>query len=232
MIDRVMLAIEIDGELHMGEELWKDEELMWKLYFVEGLYIGEIADLLGCNLSTVREWLFRHGIETKTDAHRSRRLERGSSLYHMIRRNLSREPWPLISQRIREEADGCELCGEYGGMRSLAAHHIVPVLAGGVNEEELLMPLCHSCHQKVERYTERFCPKVITEIVEEEAKKQTEDVLEGGSVQTEDSLNEDADESETMDEEEIEKLQDIVERNQTVGANEYTMPTGDEDSED
>jgi len=43
------------------------------------------------------------------------------------------------------------MCGE--SAEKLDLHHIIPLLAGGVNEEWNYMTLCRSCHITVEHYT-------------------------------------------------------------------------------
>ncbi|WP_157972353.1 HNH endonuclease signature motif containing protein [Saliphagus sp. LR7] len=46
------------------------------------------------------------------------------------------------------------MCGESGpdAPQNLAVHHIVPILSGGCNSDDLLIPLCHSCHRLSEEY--------------------------------------------------------------------------------
>ena len=87
----------------------------------------------------------------------------GSNIRDAVRRLLSDEPWTRIAAAARD--DECEHCGsdstEYN--RSLAVHHIVPVMAGGSNAEELLMTLCPGCHRKVEAFTRRFVDPVLVE---------------------------------------------------------------------
>ena len=46
----------------------------------------------------------------------------------------------------------CERCLANGKFRAAAeVHHILPVSRGGTNEENNLMALCWSCHQKIHR---------------------------------------------------------------------------------
>lgn len=78
------------------------------------------------------------------------------SFIHAIRDGLSSGKWWKIAREWRSASDRqCELCGvpESAEGRALSAHHIVPVGAGGCNEDELLMPLCDQCHPTVEQYT-------------------------------------------------------------------------------
>jgi len=65
-------------------------------------------------------------------------------------------PWGTTRRGFLEDNDGkCELCGKAITTRK-NVHHIIPVLAGGVNADELLMLLCSVCHQTVESYTRQF----------------------------------------------------------------------------
>lgn len=86
---------------------------------------------------------------------------RGGSteLYDSVSALLSDDSWATISTDYRERNPDCEMCGASDGTERGTqnhAHHIVPVLAGGVHVEELLMTLCPSCHSTVERYIEDF----------------------------------------------------------------------------
>jgi 5-methylcytosine-specific restriction endonuclease McrA len=45
------------------------------------------------------------------------------------------------------------MCGAEPDTQAHDLHHIVPILAGGVNEPELLIELCRQCHETVEAYT-------------------------------------------------------------------------------
>jgi len=78
-----------------------------------------------------------------------------------IRRRLSDEPWPQIAARVRQRADGCEMCGEETPDRRLDVHHIIPVAAGGTNEAWNLMVLCRSCHQHAEDAAKQYAEALI-----------------------------------------------------------------------
>lgn len=82
----------------------------------------------------------------------------GKRVYDAVKRLLSRdESWGAIRERIREEQDHeCLMCGERMEDRGLDVHHVVPVMAGGVNSEELLVGLCPSCHMAAERTLEQY----------------------------------------------------------------------------
>lgn len=59
---------------------------------------------------------------------------------------------------IREEhSNECHFCG---GTEQLEVHHIVPLGAGGSDEDENLEVLCKSCHYKVEEFTRRLREKL------------------------------------------------------------------------
>lgn len=79
-------------------------------------------------------------------------------IYWNVRNGLSggRRAWLDLAEEVRE-AHGreCQNCGTHEGdlERKLEVHHVVPVLAGGVNVEELLLPLCRSCHRRAENHT-------------------------------------------------------------------------------
>lgn len=80
----------------------------------------------------------------------------GESGIDFIRKHISDECWGSTAQSVREDFDGiCQLCGiESDDLdRSLDVHHIVPLNSGGINVEELLIPLCLDCHRTVETYT-------------------------------------------------------------------------------
>ena len=85
----------------------------------------------------------------------------GANLYEAIRENLSDESWSNIAELNRENS--CYKCGERSEM--LHEHHIIPVMYGGVNSEELLMTLCPSCHRTVESYTMKILTTSITEVI-------------------------------------------------------------------
>lgn len=81
--------------------------------------------------------------------------------YELVRRSLSDERWEQISRRWRKDNPICELCEEAPGFESSEAHHIIPVLAGGTNVDELLMTVCATCHKTVEVYTEQYTDRVL-----------------------------------------------------------------------
>lgn len=88
-----------------------------------------------------------------------------------IRRNLAGVRWKAFRKRQHEENPDatCAMCGakESPNDRALQLHHIVPVMAGGVHEDELVMWLCHPCHRAVEGFTTRTLEYPIAELVDE-----------------------------------------------------------------
>lgn len=85
-----------------------------------------------------------------------KRGEQNPNFKHGYRRNpvawvrnaLSDMRWSEKSEQVRESADKCTLCGEMADR--LEVHHIIPVVAGGTNEDYNLMALCPSCHNRAE----------------------------------------------------------------------------------
>ena len=77
----------------------------------------------------------------------------GGDFREAVMYSLPGTPWQTQRKKNWESEDNCELCGGVQEDRNLATHHIIPVLAGGVNDEDLLMPLCTGCHHTVESYT-------------------------------------------------------------------------------
>ena len=76
------------------------------------------------------------------------------NFYWAIRQLLGNETWTETKQKY--EQDKCYKCG---ATENLHLHHIIPVMAGGTNEEYNLMTLCSSCHKKVEYHTQDFATR-------------------------------------------------------------------------
>lgn len=87
----------------------------------------------------------------------------GRKVRNAVRQLIGGTPWEKIADSARDNE--CELChtDSTSDGRSMAVHHIVPVMAGGCNAETLLMTLCPSCHRKVEAYTRQFVEPVLVE---------------------------------------------------------------------
>lgn len=89
----------------------------------------------------------------------------GSSIYSRVKNSLGDDRWEDVSERVRDKSDReCEICGteEWSLRKSLHVHHIVPLLAGGTNDDWNLMALCPSCHKKVESVTEEYVEYPLT----------------------------------------------------------------------
>lgn len=86
--------------------------------------------------------------------------EGGRTVYYALRQLGTDTSWRTTRQRIRDrDGNECQSCGAAGTDRRLDVHHIVPVLAGGVSDDDLLTTLCRACHRKAEAYT-RDIPEV------------------------------------------------------------------------
>lgn len=87
----------------------------------------------------------------------------GRHFYEVVRRSLSDERWASIRERVRQRDGECKLCGAEPEEldRTLHSHHIIPVMGGGCNADELQMALCSSCHQTVEAYTYQFTDQIL-----------------------------------------------------------------------
>jgi len=77
----------------------------------------------------------------------------GSEIYHGVKAVLPDRPWSDAAAETRSRDGQCRMCGKSPTDGKLDVHHIVPVLAGGLNTPDLLMALCRSCHMKAEAYT-------------------------------------------------------------------------------
>ena len=51
-----------------------------------------------------------------------------------------------VMRRLLKEVTKCELCG---ATRHLEAHHIIPVVCGGSEEEDNIIIVCEACHTKL-----------------------------------------------------------------------------------
>lgn len=50
----------------LGDELYKDEDILRELYWDKGMSLGEVADEIGCGLTTVYRWMEKYNIERRT----------------------------------------------------------------------------------------------------------------------------------------------------------------------
>jgi 5-methylcytosine-specific restriction endonuclease McrA len=91
------------------------------------------------------------------------------SVSTVLRKALSELYWPDAASNYRESvSESCGLCGEQAADRHHHVHHIVPLLAGGVNEDWNYMVLCGSCHRYAESYTKDKIELPISDIVKRE----------------------------------------------------------------
>lgn len=84
----------------------------------------------------------------------------GNSIRVAITKQFHGKSWRSISERVREEENGCRVCGD---AENLHVHHIIPVMSGGTNDDWNLMPLCDSCHPIVEWHTRSFTEPLLVE---------------------------------------------------------------------
>lgn len=84
----------------------------------------------------------------------------GTRTTEALRTLLSTDSWETISERVRNRDNReCQMCStpEEDMDERLHVHHLIPLMAGGSNDDELLMSLCRQCHVTVEsRTTEMF----------------------------------------------------------------------------
>jgi len=91
-----------------------------------------------------------------------KRGEQNPNFKHGYRRNpvswvrnaLSDMRWPARSEQVRESVDRCALCEEAADR--LEVHHIIPVVAGGTNDDYNLIALCPSCHNRAESAADEY----------------------------------------------------------------------------
>lgn len=87
----------------------------------------------------------------------------GTSIYEALKKSLGDYSWEHIREEARKRDDRvCQMCGGTNPdpERRLDVHHIIPVMAGGTNDDWCLMSLCTSCHQKTERYIRYHIPEI------------------------------------------------------------------------
>lgn len=88
-----------------------------------------------------------------------------STVYEAVRDQLlsGADTW----RRLRNDVVGesCRVCGE---TEKLEVHHVIPLLAGGMNGRWNLMTLCENCHRRVESHTRKVVRRPILEMVREE----------------------------------------------------------------
>jgi len=94
----------------------------------------------------------------------------GNTLHGILLRQMAGKRWrPAKRQYFEENKRECKLCGasESPNGSGLQLHHIIPIMAGGVHEEELMMPVCQPCHHRVDGYMRGELRHPIAELVKE-----------------------------------------------------------------
>lgn len=88
----------------------------------------------------------------------------GKSISDAVRKNIGSESWEATAKRIRHR-DGheCQQCGVQLPDRKLDVHHVVPIMAGGCNEDELLITVCGSCHRLMESHARELFDTVLVD---------------------------------------------------------------------
>jgi len=81
----------------------------------------------------------------------------------IVRSLLGGIAWDRLAKQARESE--CACCGSVQpeDARAYHVHHIVPVLAGGTNDDWNLITVCPECHRAAEVFTQRFVDAVLTE---------------------------------------------------------------------
>lgn len=95
---------------------------------------------------------------------------RSRKFYRAVRRALGPRSWGWIKREFWEkEPSACAMPGCDGNVdrydNSPSVHHIIPVLLGGVNDWNNLLPLCSGCHRGVEHYTQYQLSNYIPEVL-------------------------------------------------------------------
>lgn len=126
-----------------------DRDALWKLYWVDELSAGDIAEKYGCVRSTVLRWMKYHDIparkwnggdfertytRTPTDANRN-----GNKFCAKERERI-----------FKRDGRHCRMPG-CGSLQYLEVHHIVPIKYGGTNDLTNGITLCKTCHNSIMR---------------------------------------------------------------------------------
>ncbi|MFB9324284.1 HNH endonuclease, partial [Cryptosporangium minutisporangium] len=81
----------------------------------------------------------------------------GKPIYEAVKAQL-KPSFSTVKDDYRD--DHCELCGVDENGRKHDVHHIVPIMAGGTNDEWNMMTLCRDCHGTVEWYSRLTIPEM------------------------------------------------------------------------
>lgn len=106
-----------------------------------------------CSIDCKGEWMSQSGVMAGRNNHQ---WEGGKmSAYKRVLSRIRHESWEKTANRIRgRDGHQCQMCGVHERVlnRKLDVHHIVPLMDGGCNSDDLLMALCRECHKTVDRY--------------------------------------------------------------------------------
>lgn len=92
----------------------------------------------------------------------------GRGLTEAIRSMIGDRPWDDLRSELQTTRDGrCRMCGR--DSESLHLHHIVPLLAGGTNDPDLLMFLCIACHRRAEAHARQVMDHTVSRLAQEYA---------------------------------------------------------------
>lgn len=143
----------------------EQKEEVARLYTEEYLSMQKIADEFGCSVNPVFDALHEMDIDTgksRYSGHRNEQFNGGKYLRDGLRLLMGDESWYETKRRVRERAGReCEMCGGGNGDKRLDVHHIIPILSGGCNADELLMALCRSCHAKADSVSRDISTPII-----------------------------------------------------------------------
>lgn len=90
----------------------------------------------------------------------------GKGLTEAVRSMISNESWTNRRAELLEKRGGeCRMCGHES--ESLHLHHIIPLLAGGTNDPELLIFVCTECHQRVEAHARETIDHTVSRLARE-----------------------------------------------------------------
>lgn len=153
------------GKLGGSFEILSDKDELNRLYWEKEQSLGDIATKLGVSPNTVRAWLKRHGLGSRSNAEATARGEdsphwKGGVDYYGPNWERQRE------RRLEKDDYECVVCGlsdseikERGDKDGLHVHHIEKLRLfegeNGIDYEranriENLITLCRTCHSRWE----------------------------------------------------------------------------------
>lgn len=136
------------------------KENLFKLYIVDLLSANEIGTLLGCDGSTILNYLRTYNIPTRNLSEQWAVKEKGRNVlnrasetdYQFLLRCLTfipENPNNRVFERIKGIVGYCQLCGFNENVKLLDVHHIDCNKKN--NHPENFIVLCPNCHAKVHR---------------------------------------------------------------------------------